>query len=347
MAKKPTDRQRFEQLLDQFEPEFRKAFEEAVNDLRSKADLKRVIEALERQNLSAAVEALNLDPAAFASMDRVIRSAYGASGLSAIAAVPVIRAASGARLVIRFDGRAPRAERWVSTRSSTLITSIADDIRLAARNALLAGLEAGNNPRQTALSLVGRLDRTTGRRVGGTLGLTSTQEAWARTAYQDLLSGDADRLRHYLTLNRRDRRFDRTVLAAIRDGRALDVATASRMIGRLSDSYLALRGETVARTETLTALNAARREAFEQVVDQGIRRENIKKYWSTTRDGRTRDTHAAMQGQEVGIDEPFVSPSGAQLMYPGDSSLGAGPAEVIQCRCYHGYRISQFVEDLE
>jgi len=342
-----SDRQRFEELLAQFEPEVRKAFKDAVNDLRSNADLKRVVEALERKDITAAIRALNIDPAAFFGLDRAIRSAYNTSGLSAVAALPVIRSASGARLVIRFDGRAPRAERWLSNRSGSLITSITDDIRVAARNALQAGLEVGQNPRRTALSLIGRIDRTTGRRVGGSIGLTSTQEEWTRTAYADLVSGDAERMRHYLTLNRRDRRLDRAVLTAIRDGTAIDAETAARMVGRLSDSYLQLRGETIARTETLTALNAAKREAFEQVVDQGVPRQNIKKYWSATRDNRTRDTHAAMQGQEVGIDDPFVSPSGAQMMYPGDTSLGAGPAETIQCRCLHSYRISQFVADLE
>jgi hypothetical protein len=41
----------------------------------------------------------------------------------------------------------------------------------------------------------------------------------------------------------------------------------------------------------------------------------------------------------VGLKEPFTSPTGARLMYPGDTSLGAGPAETIQCRCTVSVRI--------
>jgi hypothetical protein len=38
-----------------------------------------------------------------------------------------------------------------------------------------------------------------------------------------------------------------------------------------------------------------------------------------------------MDGQERGLNEPFDSPSGAQLMYPGDPDAPA--EEVINCRC--------------
>jgi hypothetical protein len=40
-----------------------------------------------------------------------------------------------------------------------------------------------------------------------------------------------------------------------------------------------------------------------------------------------------MEGQAVGLDEPFISPTGAKMMHPGDTSLGAGGDEVIMCRC--------------
>ncbi len=46
----------------------------------------------------------------------------------------------------------------------------------------------------------------------------------------------------------------------------------------------------------------------------------------------SRDTHMEMDGQEVPYDEPFRSPSGALLMYPGDNS--APPEEVINCQCW-------------
>ncbi len=56
--------------------------------------------------------------------------------------------------------------------------------------------------------------------------------------------------------------------------------------------------------------------------------------WRSAGDGRVRHTHIVLNGQEVrGMDLAFQSPSGAMLRYPGDTSLGAGAAEIIGCRC--------------
>ena len=45
----------------------------------------------------------------------------------------------------------------------------------------------------------------------------------------------------------------------------------------------------------------------------------------------SRDSHIAMHGQTVGVDEYFTLPSGQPIKYPGDSSAGA--AEVCNCQC--------------
>jgi uncharacterized protein with gpF-like domain len=65
----------------------------------------------------------------------------------------------------------------------------------------------------------------------------------------------------------------------------------------------------------------------------------VVRVWDATGDSRTRETHAAMDGQEVGPNEPFASGSGAQLMHPGDGSLGAGASEIINCRCVVTHKI--------
>lgn len=46
----------------------------------------------------------------------------------------------------------------------------------------------------------------------------------------------------------------------------------------------------------------------------------------------SRDSHMAMNGQTVPVDEPFMLPSGGEIMYPGDSN--AGPSEVCNCQCW-------------
>ena len=40
-----------------------------------------------------------------------------------------------------------------------------------------------------------------------------------------------------------------------------------------------------------------------------------------------------MDGQKRPYGVPFNAPDGSMLAHPGDSSLGAGAAMVINCRC--------------
>jgi hypothetical protein len=89
------------------------------------------------------------------------------------------------------------------------------------------------------------------------------------------------------------------------------------------------RATTVARTEAIGALNAAKLEAFRQYRDEWGE-DDLVKVWISTDDARTRPTHAAADGQRAGLDEAFIV-GGARLQFPGDPT---GPAdEVINCRC--------------
>lgn len=40
-----------------------------------------------------------------------------------------------------------------------------------------------------------------------------------------------------------------------------------------------------------------------------------------------------MDGVTVPLEQPFITPAGSRLMYPGDRSLGALAGEVVNCRC--------------
>lgn len=160
-------------------------------------------------------------------------------------------------------------------------------------------------------------------------------------ARAELLSGDPAQMRNYLTRGRRDARFDRLVRQAIQEGRPVSRADVDRIVGRYKDRLLLLRGETIARNETLGALNAGKEEGIRQLVESGkIQRSQVKKIWRATGDDRTRDSHLALNGVEVGLDEPFISPlTGAQMMFPHDISRGAPASEIIQCRCFYEVKI--------
>lgn len=96
-----------------------------------------------------------------------------------------------------------------------------------------------------------------------------------------------------------------------------------------TDKYFATRRlppwrlETIARTETMRASNAG---AFNLYKAWGT----TQKEWLATGDGRTRDSHAAANGQVVDIDQPFIV-GGAPMQYPGDPN--APLSEVANCRC--------------
>lgn len=305
------------------------AFMLAVDDLRSAAEIQRLIDAIERRDMEAALDALHLDPAAFDELLESIREGYLVTGRG------VARAMGGRAMVIRFDGRNPEAERWLRDHSARLVTRILDDQREAVRAHLSEAMAAGVNPRQTALRIVGRISRVTGRREGGVLGLTAAQERYVAAARTELASGDPEAMRAFLRRERRDRRFDRAIERAIREERPLDGETALRAITAYERRLLQLRGETIARVETMTAIQTARMEAYRQAVASGkVAEQDIIRTWRSAGDFRVRHTHRVMNGQQVrGLREPFVSPSGARLRHPMDQSLGAGVGEVVNCRC--------------
>jgi len=330
MARRPTQQQLFRELMAKYGLEVAQAFMAAINDLRSNVELQKVIAALERGDLQGAMDALHLSRAAFAGLEDKITEAFTAGGQGAVASMP-----AAVSIGFRFDPGNQRAASWIRQFSSNLITGLVDGERQQARDFLADGMARGAHPRSVALDLVGRISRATGNREGGLIGLSSPQRAYVQAVRIELASADPKLLKHYLTRTRRDRRYDRTVLKAIREGKAIDRDTASLMVTRYSARLVQLRGEVIARTEGLPAIRAAKHEAYQQLVDDGrIAEADIERGWHTARDRRVRDTHDGMSGQTVrGLSLPFQSPGGALLMFPGDTSLGAGAEEIVACRC--------------
>lgn len=61
-----------------------------------------------------------------------------------------------------------------------------------------------------------------------------------------------------------------------------------------------------------------------------------RKKWNTIIDGREREWHEEANGTELPLDEPFEI-NGELLMYPLDTSLGAGADNIANCRCWLTY----------
>lgn len=337
-----THRDRIEALIAQYGERAAQAFLAAIDDVRNSVTLRIVIERLERGDVPGAVDAIGLDTIAFERLETVMAEAYAAGGQAEVNNLPALRDPDGARVVFRFGTRNTIGEAELRQHSSTLVTCIVDDQREAIRAALSDGLAEGRNPRSTALDVVGRVNRASNRREGGVIGLSAPQERFAASARAELLSGDPELLRHYLTRTRRDKRFDATVKKAIEAGKPVPAEVASRIVGRYSDSLLELRGETIARTETITVLNKGRVDGIRQQIDGGkVAAQDVKKDWRSALDRRVRDSHAILHGMSVSIDEAFVSPAtGAAIQYPGDPAAPA--SERVSCRCFLQIEVDYF-----
>lgn len=323
-------------LLEKHERNIRKELLAAFDDIKDSIVLRVVVERLERGDVFGAIEAMHLDADAFARLEIAIADAYNAGGAAAVGDLPTLRDPAGNRVVFRWGTRNVYAERELREHSASLVSGILQDQRTGIQTALFEGLARGDNPTRTALNVVGRVSRVSGRREGGIIGLTAAQERFVARAREEL--GDPTRMRDYLARERRDKRFDAQVRAAMKAGKPLDVASIDKVTGRYSDRLLDLRGKTLALHETRVALDKSRFDAFRQQIDAGkIGEQDIVKVWRHSGSEHPRIQHIMMNRQEVPFDQPFTAPDGTHLMFPHDPAAPA--SHTIGCKCRVEYRI--------
>jgi HK97 family phage portal protein len=121
----------------------------------------------------------------------------------------------------------------------------------------------------------------------------------------------------------------RLVVDAVQKGLA-EGDTIGRMIDRLSDSpaFGPDRAALVARTETTRAWNGAQRATASRFqADSG---RQVFKTWLSSQDGRVREEHQALDGEQRPIDEPFSN----GLQAPGEPN----------CRCTLTYAVARPIE---
>ena len=80
----------------------------------------------------------------------------------------------------------------------------------------------------------------------------------------------------------------------------------------------------IAKTEGHRIQQEATYNVQQRAIQRGA---SVVKQWDSTLDGRTRPSHQAVDGEIVGVNEPFSN----GLMYPGDPNGSA--SEVVNCRC--------------
>lgn len=174
------------------------------------------------------------------------------------------------------------------------------------------------------------------------IGLTTRQVEFIASARESLLSGNVEGMSRYLDLKTRDKRFDRAVTRAMREGKPLPADMVAKIIGRLSDRNLKLRGDTIALEETRTALFSARDVAVRQQIDAGkIGAQEVTKHWRHSGSEHPRMQHIEMAARYkkdgVPMNEPFVAADGTAIMYP--HAPGVQARHRIGCKCRVEYDV--------
>jgi hypothetical protein len=310
VQRKQTDSvDRIEKLIATQSRSIRKAFLEFVKQIRNERTLGELADLLEQGRLEEAQATIRK---AAEQVSAAHNAAFVKAGETAASVI-----SKAVLVTVSFDQVNERAVDYMRQEKFRLIREIDGSQRRAIRQALVSGIQAGHNPVQQA------------RNFRNAIGLTENQ-AQAVVSYRRALENlESDALRRAL----RDKRFDAQVAQAIRQEKKLTQAQINRMTDRYYERSVQHRSKVIARTEALRAVNSGNHEAYRQAIADGILDPaEVERTWNTAGDSRTRDTHRGMSGQtRMGVEEPFTSPEGATLRFPGDPL--APPAETIQCRC--------------
>jgi hypothetical protein len=317
--------------IDSLSPSMQRAYLEQIRSTVDTVVLAEVQRKIEEGDNDGLVEILGLGT--LAAFLELVRSAYIKGGNKPKEKPP------GGRPV-QFDQNQPEAQEWLSSKAQRTIEVLQAENEQAVRATAAAGRTANQSAYQTALDIVGRTSKQTGKRVGGVLGLSGADALTILKAREQLRSGDAEQMRQYLRRVDREKRMDGIVERAIQAKKAITAPDAQRIATAYSEKKLRAHAELVARTNAHEAYNAGFNRFYEQLVSQARRPALVEKLWRNKGDRNVRHAHVLLGGQRIALSGLFQSPTGAMLMYPGDSSRGASWADLARCRCTVSYRVT-------
>jgi len=323
-----TERAELDLLLSRIDVEVRKAFEAAIRNQAGRINLVALADALRRGDIAAAQEIAAIKPRDVARIGEVLRNAFFA------AADLAGRGGRGVVGLFQFDGRRPEALAWAEQNSARLITRLTEESRDAVRETITGGLDLNLSAQSVARDIAGR--RVGAARVGSIVGLTGPQAASIARARVGLSSGNPAAMRDYLKLALRDRKFDRLVLRAIKEGRPISRADLDRMLEAHKVKALRYRAKVIAQAETFKAAAAGRDQAYRQMLEMdGVTGVTVR--WQHNLSAEPRVEHIAMGGTVLPIGQPFVFPDETAMLHPHDDTAPA--RHVIGCKCIAVYRV--------
>lgn len=303
-------------LLTRVERELGAAWVETVEYLRDTNQLEDVEARIHDGDYAGAVVGVEEAAARFAA---ATHDGYTAAGE---AAAEWLDAQLPERL-ITFDATAWRAARWAQQNKLEVVREITNEQRGVLGQVLIRSSSTATNPLVVA------------REVRQSIGLTVYQEGVVQTYRRALESGD---LQNALGRQLSDGRYDRSLIAAIRDERAIPADQIDRMVEAYRANWVTFRAETIARTEGLRVIHQGTEELFTQAIEGNfIDMRRLVQQWNSHRDSHTRRSHYVMDGQVRAFGVAFESGDGVELRYPGDPDAPA--AETAGCRCNRSFRL--------
>ena len=326
-----------EDLAQKMEPVIRDAFLDVVQRVVTDIDMDALIASLGAGDVNSALALVAVDAGSAFALTEAIRSAYVQGGSLTGDGLPSAMVGR-----FSFNGRHERAEAWIGRNAGELIQGISEETLQTSRAVILEGFEKNRTPDQIARDLTGRV--VSGVREGGMIGLNSEQSNSVLRA-REILS-DPERIREYFVKDRitgrwkprfklTDRRFDSTVIKAIKSGTPLTETQIRGITEAHKSKALGYRGRVIAKDQSFTAIAAGRAEGFQQISERPDV-EDVTKRWQHNLSENPRDDHQAMDGTVVSLNEAFQF-SDASMQNPHDPSGGAGHS--IGCRCICFYRV--------
>ena len=341
MAGKDKQTQLFHQLIKQLQPEMQRALLQAWEEIRSGIDWTALKDALARADMTAAIDALNIEPAAFSAYQQAATSAYLQGGNSA---VTTVNAPKGSTVTIRFDMTNPRAEAWIAENVGQKIVGLVEGAKEVARATILTGYQAGRHPDRIALDLGGRV--VAGRRQGGVIDLDGPRADRLLAVSRGMETPEGARdlvvvkdgvptVRYKVNPATKAR-----ILRAYEKGTAVPPADRVMSVQQYRNALVKARTETVALKETASAVMSARKEAWVQALEKlGAPASAVIKTWS--HGGGVKEPrwwHIAANNKQVrGLDTPFELANGATIDFAHDPA--APLSETAGCTCNTSFRL--------
>lgn len=331
MSRKTAQQRRIERLISEQTAPIQRAFTQAMAKASGAIDRAALLRLLQQGDIERAIQLFRIDRGVMFPIERAIQDALIGGGLSVTKDLP-----KGIAGRFGFDGNHPRAVAFAQGQAAQLVTNVMDDAILNARAVITDGLSTNRSLDAVARDLVGR--RIGQRRVGGIIGLTNPQTD--RMINIRSMLQDPDRIGEYFNGNKpryieSNRKFDKLVRTAIREGKSLSVADVDRVAEAYRSKAGLARAKRVAQHEARVNISAGRDEGYVQLLDNP-EVETATVRWQHNKSPKARADHVDVDGTVITVGETF-NVGGIPMKYPHDTA--GGIENSAGCKCVGIYRV--------